>query len=720
MEKKSISIIIVIVLVVAGLGGFLGYEYTHPASTNLPKMDITALTPLNALDTYELGVYVSDFKALGLPVALATVTSSTEGTYTTPQSTPQFMDLAWYPDWPDPIAQQLYPMTGYANGGAFAANLAWTTNSTLNSTIALSTAFLTNLTTQMKEFVNLYHIFYDQYDYFWMPDPSTYFFVQPYINNFTFNPYESYFYNMMSYNMSYASHGIKAPTTNTLTDLADGGATPLAAPDYLDPAHGFYVQDEPLFTSVFQELYELNGSIYNQVVPVLASGMPVTPQNGIQYENYNISLRSGITFSNGNPVNASTFWFSLYRTIVMAQGVSVDNYGGMLFNASAYSVTSPYSIPVGWLHALRSVANTSAGSGIKLPYPSNYSNLNISNTKYAADYLAGMLSHYDPWSNTTQAALVSYGNQAVSVPAYSQSNPGNLNLTINLDHPYSKFLQDVSIWWGGVVDPSFIDAHDGVIASEPNNYTDFNAMPGTGPYNISAVGVSLNSISLTAVSNYWGNKYWDNSTGTGIDNFPAVAQPAHIGTIIMDYTVSHSGRVSGFLDNTYQISRVSSGYISSINSVAPYNEIPTSEYFINVGSDPAVFYISMNNYKFPTNILDFREALWYSVNQTALDSAYYYNGTYLAENYIGPASPNFANFYDNATKGLLPETYNISLAEYYLNLAGQQGKFYVTLPNGTRLGDVALAKSIVLFSVPGLLTMNTLIQNLEATVAKLH
>lgn len=718
MRKSVLVVIVVVVLIAAGIGGYFGYVLTHQQKTNLPTMDITALSPLNALNTYQLGVIVDGLKAMGIPAKISLVTASIEGTFTTPQSTPQFMDLAWFPDWPDPIAQQLYPMTSYANGGAFAANLAWTTNATLNSSIALSTAFMTNATAQMNEFVNLYHTFYDQYNYIWMPNPSTYFFVQPYINNFTYNPYENYFYNMMSYNMSYDVNGVKAPSTSTLTDVADGNS--LLAPDYLDPSHGFYIQDEPLFTAVFQQLYELNGSNYNQVVPVLASGMPTVPPGGVPFQNYNITLRSGITFSNGNPVNASTVWFSYYRTLVMAQGPSVDNYGGMLFNSSAYAATAPYSIPFGWLHDVRAAYNATSASYLKMPFPSNYSNLNKSNTVFAANLLANVLSHYDPWANSTQAKLLEYSNQAVAVPGFS-TNPGTLNFTINLVNPYRFFLADEAAFWGNIADPSFIDAHDGVTATLSNNYTNINGMVGTGPYSITTVGASLDTISLTAVSNYWGNAYWNNATGkASVAGFPAVAQPAHIKNIVLDYTISHDGRVSGFLDNSYQISVVSVSYIGSIEKASPYGSITTTDYFKDVGANPAVYYVSMNNYKFPTNIVDFRKAVWFSVNQTAMDSPYYYNGTYLAENYIGPASPTFANFYDNATRGLAPEAYNVPLAEHYLNLAGIQGKFFVTLPNGTKLGDTSLASSSITIVSQGILTVGLLAQNMMMAVVKVY
>jgi ABC-type transport system substrate-binding protein len=121
---------------------------------------------------------------------------------------------------------------------------------------------------------------------------------------------------------------------------------------------------------------------------------------------------------------------------------------------------------------------------------------------------------------------------------------------------------------------------------------------------------------------------------------------------------------------------------------------------------------------FPTNNLYFREAMWYAINQTAIEKPYYYNGTYLATNYIGPVSPAFGSEYSNFTAGLSPESYNVSLAEHYLNLAGQQAHFYVILPNGTVLGDKSLVSRSVLSIFPVIITASLLENNLMTAAAK--
>lgn len=144
MKMKIISILLAIIIVVAGLGIYLGYEISSGNPTDLPAMHITRCGLLNNEQTYQTGVIVSDMMDLGLPVTVKIVDATESGTWLSPNSTPRFVDCVWLPDWLDPIAQQMYPMTGYSNSGSFGANRAWATNETLNSSLALKIAFESN------------------------------------------------------------------------------------------------------------------------------------------------------------------------------------------------------------------------------------------------------------------------------------------------------------------------------------------------------------------------------------------------------------------------------------------------------------------------------------------------------------------------------------------------------------------------------------------------
>ncbi|WP_369611605.1 ABC transporter substrate-binding protein [Sulfurisphaera javensis] len=433
---------------------------------------------------------------------------------------------------------------------------------------------------------------------------------------------------------------LSPPNSTTLTDVAQ-----TAPPDALDPATGFYVQDGPLFTALFQELVEFNGSNYHEVVPVIAQNY-----TNISYQHWIFYIRQGITFPDGVQVNASTVWFSFYRTILMGQGPGVANYIELLFNATVYAQTG-YAIPWGVNYAIQNVTG--------LPTANNYN--------LTAKILASILSNFNA-NNATIQKIMSYPNQAVVVL-------GPYEVEINTLEPYRFFLFDIASWWGAIVNPVYVDEHGGVQPNTPNSYIDENGMNGTGPYLLIHVAPGFSTIVLEANPHYW-------AIGK---NVPAVAEPAHIKYIIIDYGLSHTDRVEDFLKNQAQISYVSIPYLSQILGQSPYNTIPMNASFRNFGATPGVLYISMNMMQFPTNITDFRLAVVHAINYQQLLQIFSYNGKILAQEYLGPISPQFPGYYN--PDNLTPYQYNPGLAMKYLNEAGYQGDFYVVLPNGTILGN---------------------------------
>lgn len=426
----------------------------------------------------------------------------------------------------------------------------------------------------------------------------------------------------------------------------------LSPPDALDPATGFYVQDGPLFTALFQELVEFNGSNYLQVVPVIAQNYSTT-----NYENWTFFIRHGIYFPDGVQVNASTVWFSFYRILIMGQGPGIANYIGLLFNSTQYGITG-YALPWGVAAAIQSATG--------LP--------TTKNATLAAMVLASILSHFNA-NNATIQKIMEYPYQAVVVK-------GPYEVEINTLAPYKYFLLDIANWWGAIVNPVVVDEHGGVQPNTPNSYLDNNGMNGTGPYVIKSVGAGFSQIVLEKNPNYWASKE------SGI---PAVAQPANIPIIEIDYGLTQIARVKDFGTNQAQISYVGLRYLNQMYSSYNYNKyVSFNQIFLNLGYLPGVFYISMNMQTFPTNITAFRLAVVHAINYTALLQIFKFNGSYLAEEYLGPISPEFP-IYNETMKmdGLSPYTYNVSLALHYLNEAGYAGHFYVVLPNGSTVGDTS-------------------------------
>ncbi|WP_338598562.1 ABC transporter substrate-binding protein [Sulfolobus tengchongensis] len=435
----------------------------------------------------------------------------------------------------------------------------------------------------------------------------------------------------------------------TTTSLAPSNSSVLVdvsqtvAPDSLDPATDFLDQVEPLFYAIYQELVEPNGSNYLQVVPVIASNWSTN-----NYENWTFYLRPYVHFSDGVSVNASTVWFSFYRTILMGQPPGVADYIQILFNATVYTNTG-YAIPWGVNNAIQNVTG--------LPTANNFT--------LTAQVLASILSHFNAANKTIQK-IMEYPYQAVVVK-------GPYEVQINTLEPYKYFLLDIANSWGAIVDPVFIDAHGGVQPNTPNNYINLNGMPGTGPYEIRSVGVSFSSIVLVANPNYWAINH----------TVPLIAEPPHIKVIEIYYGLSHTDRVEEFLSNGAQITYVSIPFLNQILGRPPYTNI--SSVFYNFGVLPGVQFISMNTELYPTNITDLRLAIVHAINYSELLSLFNYNGKILAILPLGPISPQYGQLYN--PNNLPFYSYNLSLALHYLNEAGYEGNFYVVLPNGTTVGN---------------------------------
>ncbi|MEM3671276.1 MAG: ABC transporter substrate-binding protein [Thermoprotei archaeon] len=440
----------------------------------------------------------------------------------------------------------------------------------------------------------------------------------------------------------------QGPSPRNSSVLVDDSIT--AAPDGLDPAFGFSVSDTSYFNSVFQQLVEFNGSSVTQVIPVLASKYVIAND----YMNYSFSIRPGVRFSNGDQVNAATVWFSYVRELYMGQVVGWANFLGLTVRPT-YFETTGYALPWGLGRALACATGN----------PEAYYN-----TTVMSAYLNNILSHWNPENSTIQE-LMSFPYQAYVVS-------GNMTFNVNLLVHYSYFLTDIASWWGAVVDPAYVDAHGGVQANTVNSYFNNNGGPGTGPYMIKSVGVSLSTLELVKNPYYW------NANGKYSDA-PNV-EPAHIPNVIINYGLSHTDRVEDFGTGAAQLSYVSIPFFGQMyNSYNYKDQYSFQDIFHDYGPSDCFFYFSFNTQIAPTNNTDYRYALVHAINYTAiLHSLYSYNGSLYAQEYFGPLSPVFPQFKELNTTNY---PYNLNIAAKYLNKSLWQMGYQVTMANGTILGN---------------------------------
>ncbi|MCY0859361.1 MAG: ABC transporter substrate-binding protein, partial [Sulfolobaceae archaeon] len=188
----------------------------NPNGIRLPTIPIYAIAPINSLEQLELEIIQFDLEQIGVSTSVILVTPSQVDTWVTPNATPNFVMLGWLPDWPDPIYQQLMPLTDVQFGG-ISGNLAWVDIPQLQQ-IYQTLPFMTSGSTQTILLAYVYFLIYNYTPYVWLPVPDTYFFVQPYVHGFTYNPFAGYWYNMIYYeNYTYTYTTTEYITTTTVT-----------------------------------------------------------------------------------------------------------------------------------------------------------------------------------------------------------------------------------------------------------------------------------------------------------------------------------------------------------------------------------------------------------------------------------------------------------------------------------------------------------------------
>jgi peptide/nickel transport system substrate-binding protein len=119
-----------------------------------------------------------------------------------------------------------------------------------------------------------------------------------------------------------------------------GGTVTLAmgtAPDSLDPGKGYTTQaaepDWLAYTGLVTYAHA-GGQAGGQVIPGLATSLPKISNGG---KTYTMTLRKGLVFSDGKPVKASDFTYTIERALKIPWGGSGQFLGGTIAGAADYA-----------------------------------------------------------------------------------------------------------------------------------------------------------------------------------------------------------------------------------------------------------------------------------------------------------------------------------------------------------------------------------------------
>ncbi|HYB85076.1 MAG TPA: ABC transporter substrate-binding protein [archaeon] len=241
---------------------------------------------------------------------------------------------------------------------------------------------------------------------------------------------------MVSSSMMTSSSMVASSATGTIVVDAP------AIADTLDPAVAWHAQAYEADQNIYQGLiaYAPNS---NQIVPLIAQNFTVSP-DGLTYKFW---LRQNVVFSNGDPVNAYEFWYSIYRVVIMNQG-------------PAYYVTA--------------------------------TGMNVSGVT------AAMLNTYNTTNDIPPPSLMSI----MENPNLGLTVTGQYSLEFHLPAPFAAFLALATQPQDTVVDPLVVSQHGGVTAGSTNTWMFSDAL-GTGPFVETDYEPNTQMV-LQANPNYWG------------------------------------------------------------------------------------------------------------------------------------------------------------------------------------------------------------------------
>ena len=155
--------------------------------------------------------------------------------------------------------------------------------------------------------------------------------------------------------------------------------------------------------------------------------------------------------------------------------------------------------------------------------------------------------------------------------------------------PYPWFLNLFQLWVTSIVDPSYVNAHGGVVAKTVNQFMSTNAM-GTGPYELQSYGAQ--QITLVANPHYWGPKPNITQIIYSVVNQPSTQQ-----------ALLQKGSVNVALNIP----------LDQMNNLKNYTNVK-----VKSGPTSSEYYIGLDENVTPFNNLSVRKAIEYAVNASVL------------------------------------------------------------------------------------------------------
>jgi len=263
--------------------------------------------------------------------------------------------------------------------------------------------------------------------------------------------------------------------------------------EYIDPQVSYYSFDYGIMQQVYEPLLQYNLTSGTEVIPWLAQSYTASPD----LKTYSFTLRSGITYADGEPVDSTSVYFALNRALVF-DGSSPTGHGIQASWILQQLVNTSLSTTLGGHVTYNSayVDAVLAENFVSISSPTTFT-INVMNPNSAFPYLF-TIPAADPvapnWVMQHDLALWNQSSTGYKLPYPSLSSAPDEMTRIK------DYFYDFAATCNAGITPSgcattYLD----------NSYQ--GSMAGSGPYTIQSLGQTTNDVVFQANPNYWGGPY---------------------------------------------------------------------------------------------------------------------------------------------------------------------------------------------------------------------
>ena len=297
---------------------------------------------------------------------------------------------------------------------------------------------------------------------------------------------------------AYYFHVGQAPTStpSTATTASGPSAAPttltwdtINVPLSLDPSISYEMYGWSINQQVYENLLWYNGTCSTCVIPWLASGYTVSPDQ----KTWSFTLRQGIKFADGEPVDSTAVYFSFNRLLLL-DGSSTTHHGGVAWIIQQllnYDLSTQVSGKA--LKYDRNYMNAVLGQNFVEITGSNTFTLHLIHTDLAMEHIMSQ-----PFSVIMAPDFVMQRDLAMwnqTSNEYKLPYPTLTGATVS--DRISQYFQDLVATCDSGVTPTGCANTYLALATG-------GSLAGSGPYTIQSFNPSTDDMVLQANPNYWG------------------------------------------------------------------------------------------------------------------------------------------------------------------------------------------------------------------------